>query len=130
MKAGDCFRLTNPIPGEDDHIWVVISDPVNFPNDVMAVNFTTYEDWKDSSCIVGTDECSLLKDQSCIWYRSPETFTVAEYDAKIASRDMRFLGNVGPDVLTVIREGALESPQFAPDDADFLRTQGVFKGLE
>lgn len=130
MNAGDCFRLSNPLPDQDDHIYVVISDPVKFPNDVMAVNFTTYEAGDDPSCIVGTDECKILKAQSCIWYRDPVIFTVAMYDARIRTGEMRFLATVDAAVLESIREGALESKFLAPDDAAFLRKQGVFAGLD
>jgi hypothetical protein len=43
FSPGTVFLRT----GADNHTWVVLSDPARYPDQVIIVNWTNYETWKE-----------------------------------------------------------------------------------
>ena len=67
MRGGDTFTLYDA--NIDDHLWVVISAPETNPADpVIVVNFTSYSDEKDCTCIVERGEHSRITHRSIVNY--------------------------------------------------------------
>ena len=63
MQQRTTFRLTQV----DDHLWVVLSDPSQFPHEVVIASFTTEARYPEKTCIVEQNEHPTgLTHRSCI----------------------------------------------------------------
>jgi hypothetical protein len=64
MNAGDTFL----IPGSDDHLWMVISDPHLDAQRVVVVCFLSWQGHIDQACVVQADEHPFVKHTTCVNY--------------------------------------------------------------
>lgn len=60
--AGDCFVIT----GYNAHLWMVISDPDADCDNVVIVNVTTFDTYKDKTCVLDPDDHPWIKHRSCV----------------------------------------------------------------
>ena len=112
---------------EGGHLWVVISDPEGYPqDDVVIVNLTTDQAWKDRSCVLHPGEHPYIKHQTLVYYR--ETARVPpERMAVLESGHLRMDAKIAPRVLARIRMGAAASIFTPTGCVDVLRTQGLVR---
>jgi hypothetical protein len=72
ISAGDTYQYTGT--DTDDHLWIVISDPLVDDNHVLVVNFTTYRlrddgtTRNDGTCRIQPGEHPFVKEETCIQY--------------------------------------------------------------
>jgi hypothetical protein len=52
MKAGDTFQPADSTVDTFVHLWVIISDPEQDPDQVLIVSLTAYHPKKDTACIL------------------------------------------------------------------------------
>ena len=117
--AGLYFTLPRET-GANRHPFVIISDPVAFPDDVvMSVNFTEADPDKDLTCVVTPAECKYLSKVSCIFYEVPGIAPLALF----RTFPLQARGVVSPQVLTRIREGMMDSDDAHREHKDILIRQ-------
>jgi hypothetical protein len=64
MRAGDTFLF----PGADDHLWMIISDPLVDPANVVIVLFVSWTEKYDQACILRGGEHPFVKHHTCVQY--------------------------------------------------------------
>jgi hypothetical protein len=132
ILAGDALW-----PGEhyrriEAHLWIVLSDPkqdgkglLKGNNSLLLVNFTTWDENKDQTCIVGPERYHVLTVRSCLAYYGMKETTVAHLELAKKSDLLISRDGVSPDLLKAIREGAYLSDDTMPDHKRLLVAQGL-----
>ena len=121
-NAGDVFQP------KGHHCYVIISDTERDPNQLVLVNFTGLEFYKDQSCIIHVGEHLFITKETCMNYAK----------ARIADRSMLEQAEaagltprwdpVSPELLARIRSGAEQTNELPQDVEVFLRAQGIVNG--
>ena len=123
MKAGDVFRF---VGGDDDHLWLVISDPSLDSANVLLVNITTWRADKEQTCLVNPGDHSAIKHNSCIYYRGSRVHSDAQLNYLFnANRLVLYDDPASPELLARIREGAVASKMMRLDHGMILIDQGL-----
>jgi hypothetical protein len=68
MKAGDTFRPAENTVDQFIHLWVIISDPEQDPDEVLIVSLTEYHPKKDTACILGPGDHPFIHKKTCVAY--------------------------------------------------------------
>lgn len=128
LNAGDTFWIADLGDDTVGHLWVIISEPDVDPDRVAVAAFTTWEDYKDDSCILEAGDHPFIRHTTCIDYRGPGSLlSAADIEQRIQRGQIKLREPVGRDVLARIREGAARS-KFLPMDYDqLLREQGLIE---
>ena len=122
--GGDAFRFVGR--RMDKHPWVVLSSPLEDGDHVLIVNFTTWRQWEDQTCVVDPAECpQVLTSRSCLKYSGCQVWRLGVLESKEDYGEIERLGNVGPDVLHRMRQGVIDSPQAPYEAKDILISQGL-----
>ena len=125
ISLGDTFLLPGTRPDEGRHLFVVISDPVRSPDDVVLVPLTTFEHYKDQSCILNVGDHPFVKHPTCIGYSDAQCSPVKKLGQLLESRDIRRRKPMCEDVLARILEGAAKT-RMLPSKCDMiLHGQGL-----
>ena len=75
MQQRTTFRLTQV----DDHLWVVLSDPAQFPKEVVIASFTTEARYPEKTCIVEQYEHPAgLTHRSCIAFKFAQVLSLEQ----------------------------------------------------
>ena len=123
VKIGDTFQLANR--NINDHLFVIISDPSQNPNQIVTANFTKWKADKDQSCIVDVREHPFIKVRSCVYYREDRLITLEQYEKLLRSCDLVPNEPVREDLLKRILEGAAISPHLSFGSREILVNQGL-----
>jgi hypothetical protein len=123
FDAGEAWRFLDERPRS--HVWVLISEPGEDAERLLWVNFTSWEDGKDPACICEPGEHASLTKRSCIMYRFPRVYTLAELRRLREDGRMAPEGRVSADLLFRIRLGAWESELIDFEWLDLLEEQGL-----
>jgi hypothetical protein len=127
MDAGATFLLGSDHQALDDHLWIVLSDPRQFPDQVVIVSFTTHTPEKDQACVVESHEHVWLRRRSCISYPHAKVVTVDELE------QLRIVGKIilkdplSPELLDRVRQRADDSTMIPEGVADILIDQGIIR---
>lgn len=121
--GGDTYQYTGE--HSDNHLWVVISDPLRDQDRVLVVNFTTYRPKKDATCLIQAGEHEFVTDLTCVQYLACRGVRLGVLEewldiGRIVKRE-----RVTPLLLDRIRQGAVDS-QHTPY---FAKTILVSQGL-
>lgn len=66
MRQKDCF-YNKSAPGVPSHPWVIVSDPIADPDNVLIVNLTDVQNIEDLSCVLDSaDAPGFLTKQSAV----------------------------------------------------------------
>jgi hypothetical protein len=68
FSLGDTFWAGGVSRDLDGHLCVILSDPTRDPNNVLIVAVTTWENYKDDSCMLDTGDHPFITHLSCIAY--------------------------------------------------------------
>lgn len=121
MKAGDVFRL---VKGADKHAKVVISDPQDYPDNVLFVGMTSWDAREDHSCILLPGDHSTVFHRTCISYsRGNAKASNRDLDAMVKIGLLQVFEPVSPEVLARIRNGAMDSIRTPKDFKEMLVRQ-------
>ena len=123
MNAGDTFFLV--LPFDDDHLWVVISDPSLDAQNVVAVNFTSWRADKDQACIVQPGVHPFITSKSCIAYRDARVRPDQYWNTRVESGGAKQQNAVTAALLARIRQGAKVSKFIELEKLKILEDQGV-----
>ena len=126
MQQKDTFCVTEPGTSLDTHLWVIISDPSEFPDQVFSLNVTTWHDGiSDNTCLLYEGEHSWIKWTSYVYYENPKVFIDAELERLAAGRLLTKYEPVSETVFDRILGGIMESKKLSSHWADLLVDQGV-----
>jgi hypothetical protein len=110
----------------DKHLWVVLSDPEQFPDAVVIVSFTTMREGSEATCVVEPNEHpGWLTHQSCVAYKFAKVVTLEQLFALKISGKLKVLPDkVSPALLTRIFASTPNSPGIEDKIAEVLEEQG------
>jgi hypothetical protein len=74
MVGGATFLF----PGADDHLWMLISDPLVNSNAVVIVCFLTHQQQYDQACVLTGGEHPFVKHATCVNYPGAKVTTLAK----------------------------------------------------
>jgi len=112
------------------HLFIVISDPSQNTECILLVGVTTWEEYKDDSCILEPadwPDLDFLKHRSCIDYRHAIAASEAEVEAWIKTKRARVREPASPRLLERVRQGAKETTYLAMKYQLLLNDQGLIE---
>lgn len=120
MQRGDTFIFTDI----DSHLWVILSCPKINPQEVLLVNLSTHQDYKDGACILDVQHHEWIKHPSCVMYDYARVGTLSRLEAGLNSGRISLQDPMRTEVLDLIYIGAEESTRLSLDHANILANQG------
>ena len=78
MDAGTTFFLVEEQKTIDTHLWVVVSDPHRFPEQVVIVSVTTLKEHKDQACPLKRGCHPCITHASCVAYNLAKVVSLAK----------------------------------------------------
>lgn len=123
-QTGQTYRLKDLL-GRDAHLFMVISDTVNFPDEVIIVKMIGCKEGQeyDESCVLRPGDHPQIYKKSIIEYNSFDIYTqeeIARFQELI-----RLYDDLHPEVLAEVRRGAKESRHATRRLRDTLIQQGL-----
>jgi hypothetical protein len=130
VAMGDTlFIPRNPALGvQSDHHYVVVSSPAKDPNEVVLLRITTFENYKDDSCVFGPTDCGradFVDHLSCIDYRDPIIVPLAAIEQLLSRQAAKRKPVIPQALLARIHRGAAESNRVHPKVALILVRQNL-----
>jgi hypothetical protein len=125
MKAGDTFRPAENTVDQFIHLWVIISDPEQDPDEVLIVSLTEYHPKKDTACILGPGDHPFIHKKTCVAYNLANAPSLDELVQARDSGDLVPNDPMRPDVLERIRKQSSLSTKMDPAYWDILERQGL-----
>lgn len=110
LSAGDTFLIPDKFGTKYLHI--VISEPKSDPARIVLVPVTTWEDYKDDSCILDENDgggSPFLTHRSCIDFQESLVTSEARLDHLVAEGRIKPHKPVGGNLVEKIRSRAMES---------------------
>jgi hypothetical protein len=131
LSAGDAFLIPDvDKSGYSQHLWIIISDPTQNPQEVLLVNVTSWECWKEDTCLIEPDDCKdfpFIRHRSCVDYRLARIEKCGKIEKLAASGLIKKYSTISPQLLAKIRAGAQQSC-FLPNKCQlFLADQGLLE---
>lgn len=111
FSSGDSF-LNNSSSGLPSHLWIVISEPTHSFEQVVIVNFTTYNGLRDEdqSCVLSNGEHSFIKHKTYVNYRDAQTPRIHMLKKAETTGLITRMEPVDEILLAKILEGAKSTP--------------------
>jgi hypothetical protein len=124
MNPGDTLIIDEPGTSLDSHLWIVISDPAENPEEVLLVNFTKYRADKDQACIVERGDHPFISQKTCVEYRGAKMASAKELQTLLDSGQVSSHKPASPQLLARIRAGVANS-RMRNEHVLILIAQGV-----
>ncbi len=120
MNSGDAFQLVGVA---DQHLWVVISDPVKHPECVLFVNLTSFDQYADHAVILDVGDHAFIRHRTCVNYPRARTASLDDLLRLERAGRLRKHPPVSADLLARIREGACVSLRIRTEHLQILVDQ-------
>ena len=121
MHAGDAFLLLDK--SVDDHLWIVVSDPIKDKNKVLIVSMTTAAPHKEAVCLIQPGEHPWVRHDTCVSYDNARLVSLQQL---LALKDTGMLDMQEPCsnlLLKRIRDAAGDSVDLPMEMAEILSEQ-------
>jgi len=126
MRAGDTFTFADR--QIDDHLWVVVSDPMlDVADPVVIVNLTSYHQGKDSSCLLQPGDHPFVRHLTAVYYAGAMNVLNAKLEGLADDGRIVLQGPLTPAVLDRVRQGAAVSPFIPEGCRKVLIKQGLIE---
>jgi len=126
MQAGDTFRFTDR--GIEEHLWVVISDPLlDVADPVIVVRLTTYRKGRESACILQPGDHEFVKHATAVDYEWALDIPNAALEGFVGGGKAIRLKQLTPGVLDRIRRGIANSHLMPEGCKAVLIKQGIIE---
>ena len=122
MNVGDTF-LT---PTIDDHLWMVISDPLLDSENLVVVCFVSWQSHYDQSCIVDHGEHPFVQHPTCVNYPGATLVADATLETLKLRGKLRLKDRLSSGLLERIRSSAANA-DIPTGCYAVLRTQGFLR---
>jgi hypothetical protein len=109
MNAGDTLIIDEPGTSLDSHLWIVISDPAEDPEEIVLVSFTKHRPDKDQACILEVGDHPFISQRTCVEYRRAKTASAKELQTLLDSGRISSHKPASPELLARIRAGVANS---------------------
>lgn len=108
--AGSSFWVSQAEP----HLWFIISEPQQYPEEVVIANVTTARDSvfapkNDRSCVVQPGEHPFVTSLSYVYYAGARMTSVGHLKSRFHRGDLHPHEPASAELLLRMRKGALES---------------------
>ncbi len=123
ISVGDTYQYTGT--NADNHLWVVISDPLLDENHVLVVNFTTYRPRKDGTCRIQAGEHPFVKEETCVQYLACQQMKLGLLEEWLDTGVIAPNTPVSSGLLRRIQQGAYDSDQTPGYAKNILTRQGL-----
>jgi len=124
MREGDTFLLRNR--SLSDHLWVVLSDPLQDVNTPMVVvSLTSYHEGDDASCIIEPGEHPFIRRRTTALYQEAIPASNDGLHTKADHGELILQGRMRSDVLDRIRRAVMKSQYVARQCKKILTDQGL-----
>lgn len=127
FSEGTCFYVP-----ADDHYYVIISDPKQNDQEIVHVNFTTFDSaspindaYNDQSCMLYKDEHPRVHHTSCICYSGAQIASTFTLRRRYQNRKLFMESPFGHDLLGRVRAGANKSQHLLPAAWQILVDQNL-----
>jgi len=124
MNAGDTLIIDEPGTSLDSHLWIVISDPEDYPEEIVLVNFTKYRPDKDQACILERGDHPFISQRTSVEYRGAKTASAKELQTLLDGGQISSHKPTSPELLERIRDGVPNS-RMRNEHVLILIAQGV-----
>lgn len=128
MRAGDTFKLLDTTI--DDHLWVVISDPLlDVADPVVIVNLTTCREGRTNpTCILEPGDHPFVRHPTAVRYEAALDVSNPGLEGRANDGSIVLQGQLRPSVLDRIRRGATEPRSGIPEACrQILLKQGLIE---
>jgi hypothetical protein len=115
MKGGDAFRPADARFDKYRHLWVVVSDPEQDPDEVVIVSIAEAHPKKDTACILQPGEHPFRYKESCVAYDLANLTSTADLVRARDDGDLEPMEPMDPAVLDRIRKRSSLSTRMDPD---------------
>ena len=119
MNAGDTFLL----PGVDDHLWAIISDPGADDVCVVVVLFVSWQPQYDQACVLETGDHPFIKHSTCVQYPGARVVSDARLEQLKRDGKLKLKDPLSAQLLARIRSCA-EDADIPTEAYEVLRQQG------
>jgi hypothetical protein len=128
MEAGGAFICNdNALTEDNQHLWVIVSDPGAYPECVVIVNLSSSSNaGYDPACHLRQGDHWFVKHPSFVYYRRAKVLT----SQKLEEADISHKTSVSADVLARIREGAGKTNRLPRNIKQHLIEQGIIQSGE
>lgn len=122
MNGGDTFINHDKQPA---HLWVVLSDPIQDPDRVICVSFSTYrgKPYEEQTCILEPGCHPFITRRTRVCFGLSEQRSAASINLLMRIHKIVAKDPIGPELLKLLRERAAGS-QMIPLHKQVLRDQG------
>lgn len=125
MNSGDAFFIQNR--SVDAPLWVVVSDPEKDPDRVVIVSITTYENHKESACLLNAVDHPRITHKSSVFYKETRMTTLESLRALRDRGALNVQPAVSAQIPARIRDGVSRSTTIKAKYIDILLEQGVIQ---
>lgn len=124
FSLGNTF-INKPLPNLPEHLWVIISNVKQSSNEVVIVNFTTFDNRKDSSCVLDKGEHPFVNHRTSVNYYDAKTVSMKTLTQLESYGSITRKEDLSDEVLAKILEGAAISPFLKLGIRKFLEDQNL-----
>lgn len=108
MKQGDTFLGGGEVHGQD-HLWLVINDPLARAGEALIVNVSTLRPNAETTCLLRAGEHSFIRHVSYVRYASARRVNAAALDKLVKAGRLKPHQAATPALLQKVRAGAKAS---------------------
>lgn len=109
----------------DSHLWLVLSDPIRDPRNIILVNFTTLTDEKEAVCVVNAGEHPRVTHPTCVNYRQALNVSMEQLRELERGEVLDFQTDLSEGLLKRIRDSAADSRHFPEAFYEILLDQDL-----
>lgn len=111
VEAGGTFKCQDDgFIGDDQHLWIILSDPITHPDQVVIVNVSSSSNSTyDPACDLRVGHHWSIRHPSFVYYRRAKIVTAEQ----LQNARLNHSTSLTATVLTLVREGAAKT-QFLP----------------
>lgn len=82
MKAGDTFLAAGKENGE--HLWVIVTDPSPPASKAVIVNFSSWQEWHDQSCVLDVGDHRFIIRRTSVLYQKAKVLSINDLTKLLA----------------------------------------------
>lgn len=109
LRAGRTLLLRE-FPESNPHLWLVLTDPVGKPAQVVAVMVRTVTAFTDRTVVLNAGDHPFIRHPSSVHYSTATFFRVRAIQRSIRQRQCYIQEDMSPELLQRVCRGLLSSP--------------------
>ncbi len=123
VTSGDVFLVVPPY----NHLYIVISDPVQDQSQVLLVSLTTFKPKEETCCLINKGEHPFVQHRSCIRYKDARIASVNDLKRLLEGGQLTRRESVSATLLARIRAGARQSEYLPEEHRRLLQEQSLIE---